>query len=386
MRIAEHADLAGCCDDVGAAIANAKSALEFEAAGQMLCDCCGSKDEFERVVSAVFKDIESKKDDGMIRRIQLLQGIPFEAILTTNIDGLLEGVRPSEEVYSRILRRTLMWWELAEWPEPPRIPIVHLHGTVGVPDNPVVLARADYRRLLYKDSRYSSFLRSVFATRTVLFLGVSFTDAYLNELRSEILALLREPSLKTPPLAYAVLNDQTESQRRYLKQHEGIEVLNYSTRPDADGKPTTWQGFDEWLRAIYDRTSADARLKELLHGRRVVWLDPARDNNSYGVTVLEKAGAKVNLIAVPDELDEENHSDADLLITHFGYKDGIAAKVLGRVGSWGDERPPVIVFATPEHAAENRSRVLRLGAFEYAWDWGELFRLIEQLFGRDLGI
>ena len=35
-----------------------------------------------------------------------------------------------------------------------------------------------------------TFLRSLFATSTVLFLGVSFTDAYLNELRSEVLAML----------------------------------------------------------------------------------------------------------------------------------------------------------------------------------------------------
>lgn len=44
-----------------------------------------------------------------------------------------------------------------------------------------------YRRLLHATPAYRAFLRTLFATRNVLFLGFSFTDAYINELRSEIL-------------------------------------------------------------------------------------------------------------------------------------------------------------------------------------------------------
>ena len=87
--------------------------------------------------------------------------------------------------------------------------VVKLHGDIDLiterSDPEVVLTRTDYRKLLFEDSRYSNFLRALLATRTILFLGFSFSDGYLNLLRSEILALLRHDPQE--PMAYAVLND-----------------------------------------------------------------------------------------------------------------------------------------------------------------------------------
>ena len=88
------------------------------------------------------------------------------------------------------------------------------------------------------------------------------------------------------------------------------------------------------------------------------------------------------------ELQEHDHAGAKLLLTHYGHREpgGAAAiDLLDAVNGW-PERPPVIVFCKPgEHADGNRERVLRRGAYELATDWGELFQLIEHLFGRRVG-
>mgnify|MGYP002388440496 CR=1 FL=1 len=84
-------------------------------------------------------------------------------------------------------------------------PVVKLHGDLLAEPPDVVLTRRDYRQRLYGSPAYTTFLKSLFATSTVLYLGFSFTDAYLNELRSEILALV-DYRTGDRPLAYAVVN------------------------------------------------------------------------------------------------------------------------------------------------------------------------------------
>ena len=67
--------------------------------------------------------------------------------------------------------------------------MVHLHGEIE-PSDSAVITRQDYRRRLHESPGYLTFLRSVMASYTILYLGFSFTDAYLNELRSEVRSML----------------------------------------------------------------------------------------------------------------------------------------------------------------------------------------------------
>ncbi len=55
----------------------------------------------------------------------------------------------------------------------------------------VVFTRQGYRSLLYHIPEYVTFLRCLMASTTILYLGFSFTDAYLNEIRSEPTRILR---------------------------------------------------------------------------------------------------------------------------------------------------------------------------------------------------
>ena len=45
-----------------------------------------------------------------------------------------------------------------------------------------------------------------------------------------------------------------------------------------------------------------------------------------------------------------------------------------------DIEVPIIVFAGKKHAPENRDRALKFGAFDYVYEWHDLFSRIEDLF------
>ncbi len=76
----------------------------------------------------------------------------------------------------------------------PRLMATILHGRLDVAQS-LVLTRAQHQRRLYADPAYLTVLRSLFATSTVLFLGYSLNDAYLNELRSEYESVNRRCAL-----------------------------------------------------------------------------------------------------------------------------------------------------------------------------------------------
>ncbi|TNF38459.1 MAG: SIR2 family protein [Deltaproteobacteria bacterium] len=375
-------------------IERAQTALDFEAAGQLLRNACNDDDRFERLVQTRLSLQHGLGSFPAIERRQtLLRGIPFEAVLTLNMDDLLEGVSPDPQAYHGILREPSHWWDRADWNDErprPRTRIIKLHGDAnGDRDtNPVVLARNDYRKRIYADGRYANFLRTVFATRTVLYLGFSFTDAYINELRSEVLSLIGVDPAR--PSGYAVLPDKDPKWRAYFRACEGIEVLHYDTAGTSDHS-----GFDAWLEAIHEQTAAERRISNLLasagmDGPRIVWVDPKPGGNMYGIRWLEeRAGAEITLLNDADALTEASHAGANLLITCFGYRgvnDATAFDVLARIGGW-TTRPPVIVFADPHNPfiADNRFRTLSRGAWDYAVQWPELFELIERLFGRTPG-
>ncbi|RMG18079.1 MAG: SIR2 family protein [Planctomycetota bacterium] len=384
------------------------SALDFEAVGQALADELG--EAFEPAVQKALRLGAAPPGDEdqpttLWRRRKLLREIPFRAVLTTNYDTVLDdpcdeldcrscGYAP-EASYWNLLRTGGGWWQHGLWSNeesgssPLRLVKLHGHADGDPQKNPIVLGRKDYRRLLYGDGRYANFLRTVFATKTVLFLGVSFTDAYLNELRSEVLQLLSSqlgPQTRPPPW-YAVLKTSNELQIKYFEEHEGICLLPYA------GEGHT--GLDAWLEALWERTAPVQRLRALFRSRAgrghdpasavdVVWYDPNLQNNQYGFGVFEEAGVRVETIERLEDL-RPDHLRAKLLLTRFGYRPGRepeAVELLGKLANWGGERPPVVVFAapSPQHAAENRALALRHGAHEYAVHWDELFEVIERLF------
>eukprot|EP01013_Petalomonas_cantuscygni_P043466 TRINITY_DN822_c0_g1_i1.p1 TRINITY_DN822_c0_g1~~TRINITY_DN822_c0_g1_i1.p1 ORF type:complete len:2963 (-),score=696.06 TRINITY_DN822_c0_g1_i1:234-9122(-) len=108
-------------------------------------------------------------------------------------------------------------------------PVVQIHGTAsqdGSFADSIVFTREGYRKLLHERKLYAEFLRSVMASRTILYVGFSFTDDYLNELRSDVMTMKDFED----PLGYAIINDRPLVHVQYFREHEGVEMLTWCTR------------------------------------------------------------------------------------------------------------------------------------------------------------
>lgn len=359
------------------------SALDLEAAAEMIR---------EGLPNPVFHDILRQILDGrqehhprVQKRVDLLDEIPFVAVLTTNFDSFLPGEGPEPETYKQLLRQTPSGWAHGQ-----KAHTVKLHGDLGAENNRVVLSREDYRSRLYQDGRYATFLRTVLATRTLLFLGVSFTDAYLNELRSEVLALVGRNHDR--PLAYAFLADCTEARASYFLKHEGIEVIGY----DSQSPPDHWR-FDALLQRLRDETRPYPNLRAALKDKRILWLDPNPDNNDYAREFFQADREQGNRLfhevteveKAIEALRQGQLEDApyDLAITHYGGSDGgipTAVRFLRALREL-PEGVPVVVFASDWDAAKRRREVHRLGALDYCHQWEDLFFVLQTFFRERAG-
>jgi hypothetical protein len=368
-----------------------KSSRTLEAAAQALRDEL-TEERFVEELQAHLGHPET--DENMRLRLHWLQGIPFRSILTTNFDGLLEGEVPGRDAYIGTLRPLdHRWWNRRFWDEEaPGPSVVKLHGDLGSdPPKRVVFTRRDYRERLYGDPAYTTFLRSVFATTAVLYLGFSFTDAYLNELRSEILALLEHQG-GDRPIAYAVVNDVPDDEVAYLRRHEGIEVMTYDSSQGSD-----YSGFDDYLRSLYEKTNPRLALGRYLEGKRILWVDQGEWSNDYGLEFLRKAadsagssGYGLEQVETPQQALERlsRGPDLHLVITQWGH--GLESDEIGKSCASAecllaqmrkrDLRVPVIVFASGEHADENKAAALALGTSAFTFDWEGLFRRIADVF------
>lgn len=344
----------------------------------------------------------------MLRRLEILRRIPFRAILTTNFDNMLAGQVATRDTYVGALRpQRHRWWEQQFWVDHEGPLVLEIHGDLSQADaeRQLVLTRRDYRRRLYQDPGYQTFLRTVLSTRTVLYLGFSFTDAYLNELRSEVLSLLdfRHDSF---PVAYAVVADSPPEVREFYRRHEGIELLDFRVAQHADGS-RDFSGFDRWLEAIYEATSPRPRFARMLARRRVLWLDPHPENNfivyRFFASIASEplAGQRPEPVAVTRVETAEQARDAlldartraqpfDLVLSHWGANE--AASWHGELLANGprllaymrslDLRAPVVLFSARTDFAKRKRLALGLGAQAYCCSHQALFREIEAVFDR----
>ena len=164
-----------------------------------------------------------------------------------------------------------------------------------------------------------------------------------------------------------------------------IQVLGYDTESDG------YSGFDEYLKTIHGKTAPARILGDLLNGKKLLWLDPEPDNNLYGKKVINKsADMGCEIVELPDPsvaLDHLKDGSFDLVISHWG---GLAKDASGKLHPTAvqlldgirkrDIEVPVIIFASPKHGQDNRSKALSLGVFEYTWYFEDLFEAIQRLF------
>ena len=264
-------------------LAMSSSAQDLDLAAQILCDAMG-KELFQSGIRRKLTVDHETLSAQMKNRLNYLHGIPFAAILTTNFDNLLHGVDAQDtqlfgKLATRVLRQKPTEFERLEQiafsKGEPTTPILKLHGDVSRPESTLVCTREGYRELLHGGSRYSTFVRTLFATHVILFIGFSFTDDYLNSLRSEIVSLFaREHG---DPLCYAIFNDCHPIKQAALSQHDGLAVINYSSKEGTD-----FSGFDLILRQLHATTNPLLNIGRKLDLRTVLWMhtnwETARDS------------------------------------------------------------------------------------------------------------
>ena len=360
-----------------------KSARAYEMAAQILEDAFKNSptDDLLQALRRHTRrsDVSSADQQRMDRRRTLLTEIPFAAILTTNFDDELKGEVLDGSTYATLLRDAgSRWVERRFWERSSRV--LKLHGDLRRGTG-VTLSRRGYRTRLYSEPGYLHVLRSVLLTKTVLFLGFSFTDEYLNELRSEVLAYLA-PEGKTPRYAYALLEDVPPAMLAHFRDHEAMHVFGYGVPGDHEHR-----GFDEFLAALHARTNPAAIMGRRLEKRRILWVDPSTDRNARGRKYLEDATRRlctIELARTPDEALAllTTGETYDLVITRWGHHPQRPAdgETLLQQMRQRDARVPVVVFASGDHAGENREAALRLGALEYTFEWDALYAVIDRRF------
>lgn len=328
-------------------------------------------------------------NETMARRLEWLRGIPFRAVLTTNFDPVLKGELPSPPAYRQVLRpQPFSPWEEAFWNDGQGAFVMKLHGAIELsePEKQVVLTRRDYRHRLYEDHAYATFLRSVFASCTVLYLGFSFTDAYLNELRSEVLALLGHDG-RTEPVAYAVVNDVPSLTKQHFLKTEGVQIHSYRSFGGRDHS-----GFDRWLQRLWEATNPMPRFARLGEGRRILWVDPDRRGNEAGVAFMERAAAtsrrrpcRIDFVGSPEEAvaalrqARTQRNPFDLTITRWGGKSLTALRLMTTMRRQ-DLRCATLVFAGNRDVERRKRMALAAGAQAYCFRWERLFHEIERVF------
>lgn len=367
-------------------------AFRLEAIAQALSD-----QDADRFGKAIRQNVD-KSGEPLSARAHQLSRIPFKAIVTTNFDPSLKGLRPgARELVNAMQARAPVWTRHAGSEQvgrlrPTRERVLKLHGDLDNPKNAIVLGRRDYRMLVHGRPGYTAMLGALLASSDVLFLGVSFTDAYLNELRQQVLQWFtdfqsgpeaRKVSDCMPVRWWALMPDVPDELADALYHHEGLKVIPYATAPTQDHG-----AFDRFLRALAERASLTGLLASRLlnrpEGGDILWFDEKADNNRFGLELLRTAMNGIGEVhSITDRAQFTRALQGTrpiLVITRQGYREKDAEWVLDSVRGRG---LPVIVFASGDHVDENRWRLRAAGAVDYCHRWEDLFRVLAELLETD---
>ncbi|MEU4386816.1 SIR2 family protein [Promicromonospora sp. NPDC023805] len=133
--------------------------------------------KFDRIIREAYGDHYSPT-----LQHRLIAKLPFRTILTTNFDTLIErSLREHGNIASVISEAQ----EVRNWREGEASQVVKFHGTVDRPDT-LVFGEKAYAELYQSNGLMMSLLRTILATRPVLFLGFGMRDAFVKSLVNHV--------------------------------------------------------------------------------------------------------------------------------------------------------------------------------------------------------
>jgi hypothetical protein len=171
------------------------------------------------------------------------------ATLSSNYDGLIEGAYAleSEGIVPRVFSPDGIS-QAVDCLRNGRFFVFKVHGDLNLPGS-IILSNRDYSRLLYLSPAYRSFLETVFASYTVLFVGFGGADPDLDGVIDR-LSTIYERSISQ----HFILISEDEFpafERRRLLEDKRLDCITY--KRDASHSQVV-----EFLRALAQRTEADA--------------------------------------------------------------------------------------------------------------------------------
>ena len=156
---------------------------------------------------------------------RLIPNTEWVAVLTSNYDGLLEGAYAlhSEGIVPPIFTRNSTGQALNSLRNG-QFFIFKVHGDINQPDS-IILGDRDYSKILYLEPGYRSFLETLFATYTVLFVGFSADDPDLTAVIERLSALyersIGQHFLVVPEDAFSAI------ERRRLLEDKRLDCITY---------------------------------------------------------------------------------------------------------------------------------------------------------------
>ncbi len=180
------------------------------------------KTAFHQFMLEIFQQSKPQPTDAH----RLLPAIPFSSVLTTNYDRLLEKVY--EDSYKDASFHSFThrdYPELAMAIRRGEFYLLKLHGTIDRIET-IVLGSSDYREVMYENKAYRQFLKTLFSTKTILFLGFGLTDPDFNFLLEELKTTFNDyigPH-------YALMNsiEATPLKRQRFEKDYHIKILPYN--------------------------------------------------------------------------------------------------------------------------------------------------------------
>lgn len=147
---------------------------------------------------------------------QLLRGIPWAAIVTTNYDDLLErAFEPTRRVRKVVTDEDLTQHRTLE-----DLLVVKMHGDLTMRDT-IVLSEEDYRRYPARRPGLSIKVRQLLIEHPLLFIGFSLTDPHF----STIDGWIRDTVGRVRLPAIAIVHGESVPAERTMWKARGIELV-----------------------------------------------------------------------------------------------------------------------------------------------------------------
>ena len=204
----------------------------------------GQYDSVSDSIVSIMRDRQSQLNDYLrevfLRKtalpdvVTLLRSFPFSAVMTTNLDNLLEQAF-SDKATSTLTPSDAEF--LLQCLHKREFFLLKLYGKLEQPDT-VMLAPSQYDDVIKANLLFSQFMETLLVSRTILFIGSSLEgiEAYLKGMR-----LLRQGT-RAHYAVIAVKDDAWQAKAYSLKERYGIEVLPYAP---SQGHPELQQFLDK---------------------------------------------------------------------------------------------------------------------------------------------